>query len=45
MTAHTPAEFLDRLDDGDYTLVEATDADRADALQYILDATGAAVRA
>ena len=42
MTAHTPAEFLDRLDDGDYTLVEATDADRADALQYILDATGAA---
>ena len=42
MTAHTPAEFLDRLDDGDYTLVEATDADRADALQYILDVTGAA---
>lgn len=42
MTAQTSAEFLDRIDRGDYTLVEAADADRAAALQYILDATGAA---
>ncbi|OFQ24892.1 hypothetical protein HMPREF2946_05060 [Actinomyces sp. HMSC062G12] len=41
MTAQTSAEFLDRIDHGDYTLIEATDANRAEALQYILDATGA----